>query len=64
MDIEAGTNCNYDVLKIIDGTNEFKYCGTMDNVPDDRKYIESTGNHRNPCFYLLTLIQTNLIIFG
>ena len=47
MDIEAGTNCNYDVLKIIDGTNEFKYCGTMDNVPDDRKYIESTGTHRN-----------------
>ena len=49
MDIEAGTNCNYDVLKIIDGTNEFKYCGTMDDVPDDRKYVESTGTHRISC---------------
>ena len=44
MDIESGDACGYDYLKITYGTlNEYLYCGTMDDVPDNIKYVESTG---------------------
>lgn len=50
MDLEdGGVDCSYDGMKIIDGGDEHKYCGTMDDVPDDMKYVESKGK-RNQAF--------------
>lgn len=44
MDLEhEPSGCNWDFLQISDGSNEYKCCGTMDDVDDSKKYIETTG---------------------
>ena len=54
MDVEdGGVDCSYDGLKIIGGGNEYKYCGTMDDVPDDMKYVESSGKKKTSVLSVL-----------
>ncbi len=43
LDLEEDIACSYDNLTIVDGGTEHKFCGALDDVPNDHRSIESTG---------------------